>query len=145
MRLRAVWNVFLLCYHAIHHTLMVMNNVVGIKLDGDRVREIEELAVGLSRSEILSVFMRTEEDLTPAEERILTLAMARGRALAKAHAARCLANQMAGKNGVTASLSYLIRFADEWESLSQEESKHVLTIRDETGRNIIPDQSVKIT
>lgn len=122
-----------------------MNELVGIEITKERVREIEEYSQGLSRAEILAIFMRTEEDLTPAESKLLTLAMARGKALAKASAARSLFNQMAGKEGVKASLSYLIRFGDEWEALSQEESKHVLTIRDETGQNIIPDQNVKIT
>lgn len=117
----------------------------GTRIDKDRVREIEEYSQGLSRAEILAIFMRTEEDLSAEESKLLTLAMARGKALAKATASRNLFNQMAGKEGVKASLSYLIRFADEWESLAQEESKHVLTIRDETGQNIIPDQNVKIT
>ena len=117
----------------------------GTRIDKDRVREIEEYSQGLSRAEILAIFMRTEEDLSAEESKLLTLAMARGKALAKATASRTLFNQMAGKEGVKASLSYLIRFADEWESLAQEESKHVLTIRDETGQNIIPDQNVKIT
>lgn len=122
-----------------------MSELVGIEITKERVREIEEYSQGLSRAEILAIFMRTEEELTPAESKLLTLAMARGKALAKASASRNLFNQMAGKEGVKASLSYLIRFADEWEALSQEESKHVLTIRDETGQNIIPDQNVKIT
>jgi len=117
----------------------------GTRIDKDRVREIEEYSQGLSRAEILAIFMRTDEDLSAEESKLLTLAMARGKALAKATASRNLFNQMAGKEGVKASLSYLIRFADEWESLAQEESKHVLTIRDETGQNIIPDQNVKIT
>jgi hypothetical protein len=93
--------------------------------------EIEQLAVGLSKQEILEYYFRDEDSLSPNERIILARAFNRGRASAKAKATLSLFNQMNGKDGIKGALSYLVRFAEDWPQLEEEsnsKSQHVFKV-----------------
>ena len=47
-------------------------------------------------------------------------------------------------NGTAAALAYLLRFGANFPPMS-DGSQATITIKDETGRNVIPDVNVKIT
>lgn len=82
--------------------------------------DIEQLAEGLSEDEVclylwgepFSAF--TDE----ASRREFMRLYTRGAVRFKLHAVQALKQQMLGRNGLQASLSALIRFADKWPTLN---------------------------
>jgi hypothetical protein len=82
--------------------------------DARDLERVEELASGLSEEEVLSYFYLTPEDLPPEDARLFKLAFSRGRVTGKAKAVHHLFNSMQSKEGTKASLSYLVRFGQEW-------------------------------
>ena len=84
--------------------------------DSAGAKEIERLAAGLSREEVLDCYGVSEEELNQCDRDIFDRAYRKGRALAKARAVDALFVQMvSGKDGVKGSLSYLRQLGKEWE------------------------------
>jgi hypothetical protein len=90
-----------------------------MSFDKSELADIERLASGLSKAEVLDVFYMLEEELSQEDLDIFNRAYRKGRALAKAQAVDCLFVQMSGRQGVPGALAYLTRLADEWPSESE--------------------------
>lgn len=76
---------------------------------------IEEAARGLTRKDVLAFFGYAEEELNEDERAFFSHHYLIGRATGKNLAVDHLFKQMGQKGGAQASISYLVRFADNWE------------------------------
>jgi hypothetical protein len=86
---------------------------------------IEGLAAGLSRTEILDIYyIGSIDELNHIDSVNFEKSYRKGRALAKATAVNALFSQMNSRDGIKGSLSYLIRFGEEWPNIEEESSKN---------------------
>ena len=87
----------------------------GPVLDTMTLGTLEELAQGLSKPEILDLYNIREDELEPTDRYNLNQAIKKGKATLIKLAVHNLKTQMAGKNGLQASLAALTRFGEKWE------------------------------
>lgn len=99
---------------------------------------------GLSRQEILEGYSIAEEDLTDGDLKAFNEYYNYGRVVGIRAMSDALFLQSKSKGGTAAALAYLLRFGANFPPISEGGSA-TLTIKDETGRNVIPDANVKIS
>lgn len=89
----------------------------GFRFSAADLGEIENMAKGLAREEILGYFMMEDKDLTADEKVWFEKAYTRGRTRGKIQAVDSLFKQMNNneKQGAQAALSYLRKFAKDFE------------------------------
>ena len=82
----------------------------------DHAEDIQYMAKGLSKSEVLDYYGLTIEDINalPYDEWFFRINFGKGRTSGKLDAIRGLFDSMKQKGGNTPSLSYLTRFADNF-------------------------------
>lgn len=93
-------------------------------LTRDQLSDIEHLAEGLTESECSNFIWGIEpEQLDEVAYREFKRAFTRGRTKFKLHAVTSLKMQMAGRNGLQASLAALTRFAEAWPKLDKSDGE----------------------
>jgi hypothetical protein len=120
-----------------HSELAVLNDAI---LD-----EIQSFASrGLTKEEILMGYTLNWDDLSFADKKAFDERFNYGRIVGVKAMSDSLFLQAKGRNGTAAALAYLLRFGANFPPMS-DGSQATITIKDETGRNVIPDVNVKIT
>lgn len=91
---------------------------------------IERLAAGLSKEEVLDCWAVTYDELDQNDQDLFNRSFKKGRALAKAKAVDSLFSQMNSRDGVKGCLSYLTRVGDVWPTVEEEvkKGKHSFTL-----------------
>lgn len=84
--------------------------------------KIAEAARGMSREDVLAYFGYNEDELNEDEVSFFNHHYRIGRATGKNLAVNHLFNAMGQKSGAQAAISYLVRFADNWEEVKEADS-----------------------
>ena len=75
---------------------------------------VEDMARGMSMSEVCEYFGCVPEDLKAEDKKFLKYFYMKGRASGRRSAVQALFGQMNQRNGSQAALAYLTRFSEEW-------------------------------
>lgn len=106
--------------------------------------EVSQMAKhGISKEEILTGYSTTWEDLPLADQEAFMEHFNYGKVQGIKQMSEALFMQAKGKNGTPAALAYLLRFANNFPQIG--DGNATIVIKDETGKNIIPDVNVKIS
>lgn len=114
-------------------------------LDDSVLAEVQSFASrGLTKEEILLGYSLCWDDLPDADRKAFEEHFNYGRVVGVKAMSDSLFLQAKGRNGTAAALAYLLRFGANFPPMN-DGSQATITIKDETGRNVIPDTNVKIT
>lgn len=115
--------------------------------DDGTLAEIQHFASrGLSKEEILDGYSAVWDDLPAADKKAFDEHYKYGKVQGLKAMSDALFMQANTKGGTPAALAYLLRFGANFPNISESGGgSATITIRDETGANIIPDSSVKIS
>jgi len=78
--------------------------------------EVQNCCNGLSSDEVKALLLLDGEKFSEADNMYFEAALKRGQALAKQQVVQSLMSSMKDRGGYAASINYLMRFGDKWDS-----------------------------